>query len=97
MTGKTPEWLDEWITAAVAGQVPLHLIERTGGDGEPVVMAEGDELSREQTASLEGKPVPPLSELQAQIIQLLGLPPDLYSRLSIDPNVTSDNAIGNSE
>jgi len=40
---------------------------------------------------------PPLSNLQAQIIQLLGLPPDLYSRLSIDPKVTSDNAIGNSE
>jgi transposase len=57
MTGKTPELLDEWITAAVAGQVPLHLIERTGGDGEPVVIAEGYELRREQTASLEGKPV----------------------------------------
>jgi transposase len=32
-----------------------------------------------------------------QIIQLLGLPPDLYSRLSFHPKVTSDNAIGNSE
>ena len=55
MTGKTPEWLDEWITAAVAGQVPLPLIERTGADGTPVVIAEGDELSREHTVTLEGE------------------------------------------
>jgi hypothetical protein len=45
MTGKTPELLDKWITAVVTGQVLLHLIERMGGDGEPVVMAEGDEPS----------------------------------------------------
>jgi transposase len=40
---------------------------------------------------------PPPSQLQAQIIQLLGLPTDLYSRVSFDLNATSDNAIGNSE
>jgi transposase len=52
MTGKTPELLDEWITAAVAGQVPLQLIERTGTDGAPVVIAEGYELSRAHTVNL---------------------------------------------
>ncbi len=57
MTGKTPELLDEWITAAVAGQVPLQLIERTGGDGEPVVIAEGYELSRAHTVTLEAATV----------------------------------------
>jgi transposase len=57
MTGKTPEWLDEWITAAVAEPVPLQLIERTGADGEPVVIAEGYELSREHTVSLESATV----------------------------------------
>jgi hypothetical protein len=61
-------------------------------------LARVTKLTSPRSFSLKGFPgLNYTPELQAQIIQLLGFPLGLYSRLRSSPNVTADNVIGNSE